>query len=147
MKKYLFLSFLFVAGYLHAFNPVDWNYIPSSSYTEVGTSGPIFFSSGTIQIIGVTISSPASNSWIAFFRSTTPVLTTDIATQTLISTDYLGSNNSATFIPMFEMQNDSYTYLSHFGNSKLTIWLRCPRKASAIAGYGTCPGLKSSGQR
>ncbi len=147
MKKYLFLPFLFIAGYLHAFNANEWNYIPVSSYTEVATPGPIFFASGTIQIIGVTISSPAPNSGLSFFRSTTSVFTTDIATQTLIASDYLTLNNSPTFIPMFEMQNDSYTYLSHYGNSKLTIWLRCPRKTSALGGYNVCPGLSYTGQR
>lgn len=146
MKKYLFLIFAMLAvSKAHAFNATDWNYIPMSTYTELATAGAVSFASGPIQFAGVTVGSPAANSYLVLFRSTSAVFTPDIATQTLITTDW--SSNFPTFIPMFEMQNDSYTYWSKLGNAKLTLWIRCPKREPSVGGYNVCPGLTPSGKK
>lgn len=141
MKKLLFLGLLFLTAKSYAFNPKDWDYIPGSSYTEAG-SGLQLLSSGTIQMIGVTISSPGANSYVSFFRSTSASPTPDMSTQALISTDY-NNPQMPTFIPLFEAQNDSYTYVNKVGNAKLTYWLRCLDRAGRTP-Y-PCPILNTTG--
>lgn len=148
MKKTLLaiLGLLSLGGGAHAASPVDWNYIPISSYTDVATAGTIMFSSSPIQFVGITISSPAPNSYVAFYRSTTPVFTAEIATQTLVVTNWASFNNSPVFIPMFEMKNTSYTFISKVGNAQVTYWFRCLPNSKGLR-VGICPGLPWDGDR
>ncbi len=146
MRKLLFFLFGFLAfrGIALA-TPEEWNYIPYSSYTEVATPGPILFTSATIQFVGVMIGSPSvnANGFISIFRSTSNVFTNNIATQTLFSTDYLSVNDGPIFIPLFEMKNTSFTYISKAGNAKVTYWIRCvPTPRNRL---GICPGLPWNG--
>lgn len=151
MKK-LFLSLLAIlalskiAGAVST--PDEWNYIPYSSYTDVATTGNMMFSSAPIQFVGITVSSPALGSFLAIYRSTTPVWTPDISTQAFISTDYVGLNGGPQFIDLFDMKNTSYTHINKSGNAKIIIWIHCPKpnlKSNEIYA-GFCPGLPFSGQ-
>lgn len=146
MKKLLFLIPFLIITKAFAFNEKDWAYIPISSYVAEATLGPVFFSSGPIQFIGVTVSSPAPNAWMTIFRSTSPVYYSKIATQTIIPADFPPSSPPSGFVPLHEMQNDSYTYISRNGTAKYTIWLRCPRKTPNVGGYNVCPGLQPLGE-
>lgn len=144
--KRLILAILFfgIAGKLHAISQDEFNYIPITSYTEASTPGTILFTSASVNFVGVTIASPSANAYIAIFRSTSPTFTADIATQTIIGADYQSINTGGDFIPLMEMQNDSYTYINKSGPSKMTIWIRCRKRS--ITSPGVCPGLPSSGQ-
>lgn len=145
MKK-LFLSlfaFLALAGYVKA-GTEDWNNVAITSYTEASTVGPVLFTSATIQWVAVTISSPAPNSYLAIYRSTSASFTADITTQALISTgasDLTG--DGAMTIPLYEMRNTSFTYWNKSGNAKLILWYRYPPMPKGRAGNN--PGLSGSG--
>lgn len=148
MRKLLLVVggiFAAVCGASAAPTPADWNYIPLSSYTDVTTPGPILFTSATIQFVGITVnpSSATGTGYVALYRSTTPVFTSDIATQTLVNTAYQSYLQAPIFIPLFEMKNTSYTFLSKTGNAQVTLWIRCvpPTKART----GICPGLPWNG--
>lgn len=145
MKKFLLLIFAFFAlyGVARANTPDDFNYIPYSSYTEVGTGGTVMLTSATVQFAGITISSPAPNSYIAIFRSTTPVFTANIASQAVICTDYYAPNTGPTFVDMFDMKNTSYTYINKVGTAKIIYWFRCPPPTKQRNGF--CPGLPWNG--
>lgn len=146
MKK-LFLAALGIVSFwaqAHAITLEEFNYIPVSSFTDASTPGPIMFTSATIQFVGVTVASPSANGYIAFYRSTSPVFTADIATQTVVGTDDLPANSDV-FVPLFEMKNTSYTFLSKVGNAQVTLWFRCPKRLEIAP--GVCPGLKYSGQK
>lgn len=146
MKKlFLLLSVLSLPAICHATWNEMWNDVPISSYTDSATPGPILFSSQTIRFTGMTISSAIPNSYVAFYRSTTPVFTADIATQTLIYTGWNPASSNATFIPLFEMTNASYTFISKVGLAQVTFWFHCTDKRGNAPGF--CPGLKASGQR
>lgn len=144
MKK-LFLSLFAILSFAkmaHA-EPADWNYIPITSYTDVATPGTILFTSAPVQFVSLTISSPSPNGYIVIYRSTTPVFTADIATQTYIGNDYLAFNSGPTEIDMHEMKNTSFTYISKVGTAKVTMYLRCSPPAKTR--QGLCPGLPWNG--
>ena len=146
MKKiFLGLGILFLGVKAYA-GPIDWNDIPNSSYTDVGSPNAIMFSSCPIMFVGVTISSPTPNGGIAFFRSTSPTFTSDITTQTFIGSFYNPNQLADTFVPLFNMKNTSYTYITKPGTAKVTIWFKCPKEGNTSILTGPCPGLTFSGQ-
>ena len=142
-KLILSLGILFLGTKLHA-GTIAWNDIPVSSYTDVGTGGPIQFSSTPIQFVGITVSSPSPNGYIAIYRSTSASFTADVGTQTLIGTDYSPIFSGIVYYPLFETRNTSYTYISKVGTAKVTYWFKCPNESSTRV-QGICPGLTYSG--
>lgn len=149
MKKIaLILGIIFLAPKVHAILPEEFNYIPFSSYTDVATPGVVLFSSAAVQWVAITISSPtqpADISYVAIYRSTSPVmLMNNVSTQVLIATNFGGIGNPIT-IPLFEMKNDSFTYISKVGNAKLIYWIRYPKQLKGRS--GTYPGMNTSGQK
>lgn len=144
MKKLLLAILFFTAVKAHAVVQEEFNYIPVASYTEITTPGTVLFTSASINFVGVTVASGAPNAYLAIFRSTSATFTADIATQTLIGADFFNTNYGTNFVPLFEMQNDSYTYINKSGNAKMTIWVRCRKRSSTAQGF--CPGLTYNGQ-
>lgn len=145
MKKlFLVLGLLFLSKPVFATWSEMWTDIPRSSFTAAATVGPMMFSSQTVQIVGVTVSTNSANGRITFYRSTSAIFTPDIATQTWVNTSNAPLN---TFIPLFDMRNSSYTYMSKEGTAEVTIWLHCPDKRVGPDLPGFCPGLKGNGQR
>jgi hypothetical protein len=110
-----------------------------SSYTDIDTSGPIMFSSAPMQFIAITISTPAPNSFVSFFRSTSPVFNAFLTTQTKVNT----WNGNVNYIPMYDMYNESYTFMNKVGNAEITIWYEC----TGLTSLGVCPGLDRNGGR
>lgn len=151
MKKLflLLIALFFGASAAHALMPEELTYAPISSYTDANTNGNMLFTSATIHIIGVTISSPGTgNSSLTFYRSTSPAWTPDVSTQAFIWTDYAGNNGGPQYVDMFGMKNASYTHINKNGNAKLIIWVQCPKPSlrGNEVGWGFCPGLSYSGQ-
>ena len=149
MKKlFVAIALAFIPALSHAGIEAD-NYIPISSYSDVATPDVVMFTSASVKFIGVQISSPAANGYLVFYRSTTSVFTANLATQTLILTDYLPYNQGSVFVPLFEMENTSYTFMSKVGAARLTIWMRCKDSQYAPNSKykGFCPGLGTSGMR
>lgn len=145
MKKlFLFLlGFAALAVPVHA-DPTDWNYIPRSSYTEASNAGIVLFSSRSIQWVSVIISSPAPNSYLAIWRSSSPTMTPEISTSVLLATDYAGVNTGPTQVSLFEMKSASYTYIQKVGAAKIIMWFRCVgRKETDL---GICPGIGDTGR-
>lgn len=112
-----------------------------SSHSDVATGAsqagtPVILASGTIQLIGVTISSPAPNGMIVIYRSTSPTFASNIATQTRVDCNYQSVNTNPAFVPMFNMENDSYTYIQKIGACGATVWFTYPEWAlSNPVGY------------
>lgn len=152
MKKILLSIFGFFActSISHAIMAEEFNYVPYSSFTDAATAGPILFTSATIKFVGITVSSPAPNGYIALFRSTSPTFLSDQATQTVVGMDHSPSGPDV-FIPLFLTTNSSYTYISKSGTGQATIWFFCrPNSKSGqsnVPVQGLCPGLPISGQR
>lgn len=93
-----------------------------SSYSEVATPGIVLMSSGAIYLTAVTISTPAANGKIVFFRSNREAFMSDIATQTVVDCSHVTSNGNNQSVPLFNVLNDSYTYVRRIGNCGATIW-------------------------
>lgn len=150
MKKlFLFFALLGVAAKAYALTPEELVYVPFSSYTDVSTNGNMLFSSAPIDIIGLTISSPAPNSSLTIYRSTTPIWKSDLSTQAFVWTDYAGNNGGPQYLDfMGGIKNSSYTYINKAGNAKLIIWVQCLKEN--LKGnepyWGFCPGLSWSGE-
>lgn len=150
MKKiFAVLAVLFLGLVkLHA-DSGDFGARPISSFTAVATLGPVMFSSGTIEFIGIVVSSPSSvaggndNPGVIVYRSTTSSFTNDIATQTRVDTAYTLLNAGGIFIPMFDLTNDSYTYVQITGNAKITTYFKCPDPMRCFPNYG----LQSNGSQ
>lgn len=147
MKKLLLgiLGLVAFSGVAHA-GPEDFNYIPYSSYSDVATPGTVLLTSCPIQIAAIMLSSGATNGSITLYRSTTPVFTADISTQTVIGTDFLTFNTGPLLLPLggFEIKNESYTYINKQGAAKVTMFIRCfPNKKGQRVGL--CPGLPTNG--
>lgn len=146
MKKFLLILFGLASLSFRAHaDSTDFNYISYSSYSDVATPGTILFSSSPWQLVGLVISSGAANGSITFYRSTTSVFTADIATQTVIGTDYVTFNTTPGQMDMYGIRNDSYTYINKQGAAKVTMFIRCfpNRKGQRV---GVCPGLPASGR-
>lgn len=150
MKKNLFilLGSIFLSAPVYSLTRDDLVAVPYSSFTDANTNGNMMFTSAAVHIIGVTISSPAPNSSITFYRSTSVAWSPDISTQAFIATSYTLNAAAPTFIDLFGMKNTSYTHINKVGNAKIIIWTRCPPpnlKVSEV-GWGFCPGLPLNGQ-
>lgn len=145
-KLFLLLIAGLSASYVHAIAVEEFNYIPLSSYTEATTAGPVLFASAPLQLIGVSVSSPVPNSYVTFWRSTSPAFTTDITTQTVIYTGWNAGSSGPAFMPMFEVKNASYTYFQKVGAAQVTIWFRGTRKGMSEPGIATFPGLGPNGK-
>ena len=142
MMKKLLLTALFSIVGSTAYS-ASFAEVPVTSFTDVATNGAMMFSSAPIRFIAVTISTPSDNGYIAFFRSTSPVFTANITTQTKINTNFAPGNSYPQTVPLYDMYNDSYTYFSKFGNAEVTLWFKC----TGSTNLGVCPGLKRSGGR
>lgn len=118
------------------------NYPVKSSYTEVATTGWVVFSTGPTRFEGIVISSPAPNSFIVFLRSTSPFVTPNLATQTLVSTNYVASNQATQNVDLYGMTNTSYTIINKVGTAKVTYFFRLIGGTANV----TPPGLTASGQ-
>src|SRR3990167_6297539 len=133
MKKLMLLLFTVVAGlapFVHASDESVEGYVTISSWSVSDSRGPVMFSSGTIQFVGVTIYSPAVAGYISFYRSTSSVFTNDIATQTMIACNWSSVNTNPVFIPLFYMSNSSFTYVQRNQACNATIWFKWPDLSS-----------------
>mgnify|MGYP001568996733 CR=1 FL=1 len=126
-----------------------------TSHTQGATGvAPILFTSATIRFEGINVSSPTPGSAFVLFRSTTgPAFKFDIATWTIVNTDY-PANLPFPGVNLYGIESDSFTYVMHSGGSELTIFFRCkdsvfePYNSASGTGYnGLCPGLPWSGVR
>lgn len=143
MKKIIFaIAFLFSLSYAKADDPGQACTTCLSSYTIGATGGAILFTSATINFIGITISSSAPNSYVAFYKSTSAVFTADISTLTSLATDYQSQNNNSSLVPIPWMANSSYTYINKVGGAILTYWFKC--YPSVKGNLGLCGGNNSS---
>lgn len=134
MKKILAASLFLMAmapALALAYGYDDYGEKIQSSYSDVATGGPVLFASGTVQFVGITISSPAPLGYIAFYRSTSTTFTSEIATQTKVDCSYQSVNTGPDFVPLFGMENTSYSYVSRFGACNATIWFTWPDPTTA----------------
>lgn len=150
MALFLMLAF---AGFSSAASKYDEG-VTYTSHTAAATAGTILFTSATVRFIGVTVSSSAENSRIAFFRSTRSILTPDIASQTVVNTGFNTQNTGNNFSPLWDMENSSFTLINKLGTAEVTYFFKCieydgndsiPNKRGVSKGL--CPGLPWSGRR
>ena len=153
MKKLLVvLAILLFSKSAQAIMPEEFNFVPHTSYTEVATPGTILFTSATINWVGITIDSPSAlgtGGLIAIQRSTSATFTPNlITTMTKIITDLTMTQTYPAFIPLFELQNTSYTYLTKVGIASVNYWFRClERDRHPTPINGLCPGVDPSSQK
>ena len=144
MKKlFLILGILLGANQLKA-SQVDWNIVPTSTYTTLDTGGVVLFSSAQIMLVGFQLSSGSTsggNNFLTFYRSTSALFTTDLATQ--VSITIPPSAAPLVPIPLYEITNASYTYWQKAGTWGGTLFFRCIN----LSRGGVCPGLQFSGQK
>lgn len=145
MKKLLLiLGILLGTAQLKAAQ-VDWNIVPTSTYTILDSGGQQFFSSATIQFVAIQLSSAGAgggNNFITFYRSTSPSFTQDLSTQVSVNLASTGIQLPFT-VPLYDITNTSYTYYQKGGTAGITIFFRCLN----LSRGGVCPGLRTSGQK
>ena len=138
MKKILLtLAVLALGPFAFAAAP-SGNEIPLSSFSVTGQPAPFLFSSATIQLVGVTITSPAANGKLIVYFSTSANYFAAITTKTIVNLSYQNNYVGNQFVPLFDIRNTSYTYLQKIGDAITTIWLRC----MGITNEGVCPGVR-----
>ena len=135
-------------GVVHA-GMEEYNYPPSSSYTEAATLGPVVFSTGAIRWIAILISSPAPSSSVALFRTTSPFITVGLNTQALVTTDYPYTSQSPVTVPLWGIENSSYTLVNKIGAAKITYFFTMigPSTTYYAGSVLNPPGLKGDGQQ
>ena len=138
MKKILLtLAVLALGPFAYAAVP-SGNEIPLSSFSATSQPAPFLFSSATIQLVGVTITSPAANGKLIIYFSTSSNYFSAIATKTIVNLSYQVNSVGNQFVPLFDIRNTSFTYLQKIGDALTTIWLRC----TGITNEGVCPGIR-----
>ncbi len=153
MRKILLAVLLMLPlGILDAF---DYGQKIASSQSDVATglNLPVLISSAAINFEAVTLSSPAPNSLIVFYKSTTSVFTTNLATWTKVNCDYQTVNTNPAAVPFFDMETSSpgaaYTYMQVIGNCSRTLWFRwiSPLTSPDNPGLYNSFGIRQNGQR
>ena len=145
MKKLiLFLGAFFLISPVKAV--VMSNDVPMSSYSAVDSGGIVMFTSAAIQFIAVNVSSPSLvGGFVTIYRSTNPLFTLDIVTQTSVNTYFGGPvSQQPVSIPLYNMTNSSYTFIQKSGIGQTTLFYRCPTVGSH---GGLCPGISGTGQK
>lgn len=151
MKRLILIALILMTGKVYAGLP-EWDYPPSSSYTAGATPGPIIFSSVPYRFLAIVVSSQATGSSVAFFRSTSATFLPTLATQTLVSTELSLNGPPVLYVPLYGMTNTSFTYINKIGEGKITIIGQCIGGVTRTSGNlqdtaKQCPGLNANGTK
>lgn len=141
----LALVFL-VAAKAHSETWSDYENI-NSSFSDQATNGPVLVSTIPLRWVSVTLSSPAANGYIAFYRSTGTIFDSTIASQTVIPCNWQSVNTTPAPIDMWGLLNTSSTWVSRFGNCTATLFFTWPEFPGANEGNTQGFGLPITGKR
>lgn len=148
MKRLLasLISILAFASFSEAIStPNEWNYIPTSSFTDTTTgAAPVLLSSyPAVQFVGVMVGSSAPGAFLALYKSTGSVWDPGLSTWTFINLDYNFAQAGPTQYEFYDLKSTSFTWIQKVGSARITMFFHCAHP-TALKGNelipGFCPG-------
>lgn len=143
--------FVFAASAHAISTPNEWNYIPTSSFTDTTTGGaPVLLSSyPAVQFVGVMVGSAAPGAFLALYKSTGPVWDPGLSTWTFINLDYNFSQAGPTQYEFYDLKSTSFTWIQKVGNARITMFFHCAKPTALKLNEpipGFCPGFPINGR-